>query len=585
MAHPFDESVDAIRRAIMAADGRLPVGEVAVRGAVYPAFLTAPPDLPRFFATFCALHADKPALVDGADRLSFGEAYGLARSFAHGLIRRHDVMPGDRIALAARNGAGWVIAYMGIALAGGVATLVNGFWTGREMADAIEQTGCRLILADRPRLMAIRAAGAGEECQLLDLDAPLADALAELQAEADGSALPEPGPDAPATILFTSGSTGSCKGALSDQRAKVQAALHFACSTLAVLGLLQAHGASPRFAPAILMNLPLFHVTAEVTMLLHSFVIGRKMVMLGRWQPLEALRLIEAERITYFTGVPLMGMDLATHPRRHEFDLSSLADVAAGGAPRPADQAARVRAGLPGVWPAYGYGLTETNALGTGIIHDACLDRPATPGKSTPPLADIAIFDAAGGQLGPGEVGEIGIRSVAAISGYWNAPGETAALFAASGHVLTGDLGYLDAEGYLFIVDRRKDIIIRGGENIASTTIESALHGLPGVVECAAFGVPDERMGEVPVAIVRLSGDSGETAASLMAGLVERLAPFERPVEIQVWSEPLPRLGSEKIDKRALRAAWLSGQDGSAHAVATNMEWKSAASTPTASPS
>jgi long-chain acyl-CoA synthetase len=561
MVHPFDTSLDAVRSTIIAANGRMPVGEMTVRGARYPAFLAAPPDLPGFFAAFCGLHADKPCLVDGAQRLSFGEVYGLASRFARGLIDHHEVMPGEPVGIAARNGAAWVIGYMAIVLAGGVATLINGFWTGAEMAAAVAQSGCRLVLADRPRLGALVAAGADADCRLLDLDAPLDAALAPFLAGREIGDLPAPGPDAPATILFTSGSTGSCKGALSDHRAKVQAALHFACSTLAVLGLMQAHGEAPRFPPAVLMNLPLFHVTAEVTMMLHSFAIGRKMVMMPRWDALEALRRIEAERITYFTGVPLMGLELAEHPRRHAFDLSSLADVAAGGAPGPVDPVARVCSCLPGTWPAFGYGLTETNALGTGIIHDACLDRPATPGKATPPLAEIAIFGEDGGRLGMGAVGEIGIRSVAAISGYWEAPEATAALFAPSGHVLTGDLGYLDAEGYLVVVDRKKDIVIRGGENIACATIENVLQALPGVAECAAFGVPDERLGEVPVAVVVLAQGSAANPASLAAGLAGRLARFEQPAEIRVLPGRLPRLGSEKIDKRALRAAWMLALD------------------------
>jgi acyl-CoA synthetase (AMP-forming)/AMP-acid ligase II len=564
MAHPFDESVDLIRRAIMAADGRLPVGDVMVRGEAYPAFLTAPPDLPHFFAAFCALHGDKPCLVDGADRLSFAQTHALAVRMARGLMRDHGVMAGERVGIAARNGAAWVIAYMAILMAGGVVTSINGFWTGLEMAGAAQQAGCTLVLADRPRCEALRGAGAGIRCRLLDLDVPLETALSPFLAEIEdgGDPLPAPGPDAPATIVFTSGSTGGCKGALSDQRAKVQAALHFACSTLAVLGLMEGQGASPRFPPATLMTLPLFHVTAEVTLMLHSFVIGRKMVMMPRWDADEALRLIAAEQITYVVGVPLMATELAEHPGRHDHDLRSLADVAVGGAPRPADHVARVRDGLPGAWPAFGYGLTETNAVGAGIIHNACVDRPETPGKATPPLADIAIFGADGTRLPPGEVGEIGIRSVAAISGYWEAPAESAALFAPSGHVLTGDLGYVDAEGYLFIVDRKKDIIIRGGENIACMAVENAMHGLADVVECAVFGLPDARLGEVPVAIARLKDGSAATAASLAEGLRETLAPFERPTAIHIWRDPLPRLGSEKIDKRALRAAWLLELEG-----------------------
>ncbi len=557
MAHPFDDAVDAIRAAITAPDGPMPVGDTVVRGIAMPAFTSAPPDLPRFFAYFCALHADKPCLVDGEEGLDFAEVHALARRVAQGLVRHHDVKPGDHVALAARNSAVWVVAYMGILLAGGVATLVNGFWTGPTICEAIEDTHCSLVLADARCLQAMAdAAELDMPVVPLDLDRPLQDALAPLLGEGTDDALPLPGPDAPATILFTSGTTGTCKGALSNHRAKVQAAMHFASSAAAISALFAQQGALSAQPPVTLLCLPLFHVTAEVSILLHSFVIGRKMVIMSRWDPLEAMRLIEAEQVTSLTGVPLMGIELATHPARHGFDLSTLTDVAAGGAPRPADHVERICAGL-GCHPGFGYGLTETNAVGVGIVRQACRDRPETPGKATPPLSEIAIFDAAGAALGAGEVGEVGIRSVASISGYWNRPDETAALFGPSGHVLTGDIGYLDEQGYLTIVDRKKDIIIRGGENIASVALESALYAEPDVLECAVFGVPDERLGEVPVAVVRLAPGSSHGEETLHAALATRLARFERPTAIHIRHEPLPRLGSEKIDKRALQTAWL----------------------------
>lgn len=548
MAHPFDDAVDAVRAAITAPDGPMPVGEAIVRGVAMPVFTAAPPDLPRFFAYFCVLHAGKPCLVDGDQRLSFDEVHALALRAARGLIRHHDVKRGDHVALAAGNSAAWIISYMAILLAGGVATLVNGFWTGSAMRAAIVDARCRLILADARCGNALGDAGA--PVVPLHLDLPVCDALAALLDEGDDIALPLPGPDAPATILFTSGSTGLCKGALSDHRAKVQAALHFASSSLAVARL-----ASPLHPPAVLLCLPLFHVTAEVSIMLHSFAIGRKMVVMHRWDPAEALRLIEAERVTALTGVPLMGLELAGHPLRHAYDLSTLADVAAGGAPRPADHVERICGALD-CHPGFGYGLTETNAVGSGIIRQACRDQPDTPGRATPPLSDIAIFDALGAVLEAGEVGEIGIRSVASISRYWNRPEESAALFAPSGHVMTGDMGYLDAQGYLMIVDRKKDIIIRGGENIASIALESAFYAEPDVLECAVFGVSDERLGEVPVAVVRLVPGSDHSEETLHAALAGRLARFERPEAIRILNDPLPRLGSEKIDKRALQAAW-----------------------------
>ncbi|MBT2188558.1 acyl--CoA ligase [Sphingobium sp. H33] len=546
---------------ITAPDGPLPVGQVTARGALYPGFVAAPPDLPRFFAHFCAEHGERTCLVDGAERLSFAQVHALARRLAAGLIAHHGVTPGEPVGLAGRNGAGWIVAYMGIVMAGGVATLINAFWTGPEMAAAVRDVGCRLVLADRFRHDALVARGeeSGARPILLDLDIPVAEALAPLCADPADITFPAPGPDAPATILFTSGSTGQSKGALSDHRAKVQAVLNFACNGLCVATLLAQRGTPADPAPATLLNLPLFHVTGEVVVMLQSFVLGRKMVVMRRWDVPEALRLIEAERVTYVTGVPLMGLELATHGEREGFDLSSLSDLAAGGAPRPAEHVERIRASLPNIWPSFGFGLTETNAVGTGIVRETCLAYPHSPGRATAPLVDLAIFGEDHAVLDTGEVGEVGIRALANISGYWKRAADNAALFTPSGHVLTGDLGNLDADGYLTIVGRSKDIIIRGGENIACPEVEAALYAIADVRECAVFGIPDARLGEVSVAVVHLDAASGLDERMIGEALNGRLAAYKRPSRILLHDAPLPRLGSEKIDKRALRETYLAG--------------------------
>ncbi len=560
MAHPFDEALDAIRAMVTSPSGPLPVGPIEARGATYPGFLAAPPDLPAFFAHFCAEHGERDCLVDDDERLSFAQVHALARRLAACLIVHHGVTPGEPIGLAGRNGAAWVIAYMGIVMAGGVATLINAFWTGGEMAASIRDVGCRLVLADRFRRDALRAQGdaSGAQLLLVDLDMPLRDALAPLSADPQGVAFPALGPDAPATILFTSGSTGQSKGALSDHRAKVQAVLNFACNALCVSTLMAQRGTPANPDPATLLNLPLFHVTGEVVVMLQSFVLGRKMVVMRRWDVPEAMRLIEAERVTYITGVPLMGLELATHPERAQHDLSSLTDIAAGGAPRPVEHIARIRAALPDAWPSFGFGLTETNAVGCGIVREACVDLPHSPGRATLPLADIAIVDDDLTMLDMCHVGEVSIRSLANISGYWNCPAENAVLFTPTGHVLTGDLGMLDADGYLTIVGRSKDIIIRGGENIACPEVEAALYALADVRECAVFGIPDPRLGEVVIAIVHLEPGSTHDEGTIGEALNGRLAAYKRPSRIVLYDAPLPRLGSEKIDKRALRDFYLA---------------------------
>ncbi|WP_443972086.1 class I adenylate-forming enzyme family protein [Sphingobium sp. CR28] len=559
MVHPLDAAIDRHRQALIAPDAPFALGSATLSGATYPAFLRAPPDLPGLFAFAAGTYGDTTFLVDGEDRLSFAQAYTRAGQVAAGLIARHGVAPGDYVALAARNGAGWVIAYMGIMMAGGVACLVNAFWTGPEMARAIRDADCRLVIADARRAQAL----SGDLPELpivpLDLDGPIESALAAFdRGKGADQVLPTLGPDAHATILFTSGSTGTCKGAISTHRAKVQAAMSFASAMAAFAGVLAEEGRPP-MPPASLLNLPLFHVTAEVALLLTSFVAGRKLVLMPRWDVEEAMRLIAAERVTYFIGVPLMGDEIVTHPRRDDYDLSSLTDIAAGGAPRPPEHVPRISAGLPTAAPVLGYGLTETNAVGCNIARASYAERPASTGLPTSPIVDVAIFGADGTVLPAGNVGEIGIRSIANISGYCNQPEESAALFTPSGHALTGDIGYQDEAGYLFIVDRKKDIIIRGGENIACAEVEAALYGVADVLECSVFGVPDERLGEVPVAAVRLRDGSVLDEAALGSLVAPGLAPFKRPIAIAISVAPLPRLGTEKIDKRAVREAYLAG--------------------------
>lgn len=558
MTHPLDQAMEGALSVITAPGGMLPLSSCVHQGRTYPCFGGMPDNLPDFFAAFCTRHGDAPFLVDGSDRISFAQTLVLAKQCAAGLIARHGVKKGDRVAIAARNGAGWVIAYMAAMMAGGIATLINGFWTAQDMVDAMDEVGSTLVLADRRRadMLAALSDPRTPPIVLVDLDVPLLDGLAAIRHDgADAPALPRMSGDDLATILFTSGSTGRSKGAVSAHIAKVQAALNYASATASMLGVLQARGTPPPHPPATLLNLPLFHVTAEVSVLLHSFAIGRKLVVMSRWDAVEAMRLIEAERATYFVGVPLMGDEIVQHPRRAEFDLSSLTDIAAGGAPRPPGHVQRMVELMPQVWPVMGYGLTETNAVGAGNFRDSYIARPASTGRPTKPLCDLVILSPEGTPLPQGETGEIAIRTIANIEGYWNRPQDNAALFTDDGHLRTGDLGYLDSEGYLFIVDRAKDIIIRGGENIACAEVEAALYLHPDVLECAVVGQDDDRFGEVPIAVVRAKPGTTIGEQALFDHANAAMAAFKRPVRYVIVDRPLPRLGTEKIDKRALKAA------------------------------
>jgi acyl-CoA synthetase (AMP-forming)/AMP-acid ligase II len=288
--------------------------------------------------------------------------------------------------------------------------------------------------------------------------------------------------------------------------------------------------------------------------MLNSFVVSRCMVVMPKWDAQEALRLIEKERITYFVGVPTMSLELMSHPDRTNYDLSSLRDITAGGAPRPVSHVERLRQAFPHAQPALGYGLTETNAVGCANFWGNYADKPASTGRAQKPLVQVAILGESDRQLAAREVGEIGIRSAANIKCYWRDPEATDAVFTADGYVRTGDVGYLDDDGYLFIVDRKKEIIIRGGENISAAEVEAACYACDHIAEVSVFGVPDERLGEVPVAVIFTKVALGEE--ELRKFLEPRIARFKIPERFIFSPEPLPRLGTGKIDRRSLKAQY-----------------------------
>ncbi|HEY8592666.1 MAG TPA: class I adenylate-forming enzyme family protein [Sphingomicrobium sp.] len=512
-----------------------------------------PPTLPSFFRAFCALNADAEAIVAGGERLTFGQLDALSERVAHGLVAR-GVAKGDPVGIAMRNCPSWIVSYMAIAKAGGVATLLNGWWQAHEMEHAILLADPKLIIADAPRAKRIGERCHGRDILSIEVDQPIEQALGQLLGAGE-CPLPEVGPNDHATILFTSGSTGDAKGAVSTHRAVVTGTYSYAAGLIVLLGLLTAAGQAPTSPPRTLLSVPLFHVTGEVPVMLNSFVIARCMVIMPKWDAGEALRLIDKEKITYFVGVPTMSLELMTHPDRHKYDLSSLRDITAGGAPRPVSHVERLREEFPNAQPALGYGLTETNAVGCINFWSNYADKPGSTGRPAP-LVEIAIFDDGDEHLPANEVGEIGIRTAANIECYWRNREASAALFTSDGYVRTGDLGYLDEDGYLFIVDRKKDIILRGGENISAAEVEAEIYASPAVAEACVFGAPDERLGEVPVAIVLTKDGELLHEEQLRNHLEQRLAKFKVPDRIIFADAPLPRLGTGKIDRRALKAQY-----------------------------
>ena len=556
MPSPLDLAIDATINRLMTDDGPLTVTYVEKFGVQLPMLAKAPGNMADYLAFFCATHADKEFLVDGDIRLSFGETYAAARVLAGGLVDGHKLQKGDRVGIAARNSANWIIAYMAIVMAGGVATLLNGWWQGGELAEGIRMVGCRYVLADEQR--AARLAGhdiGGCELLIFGHDGAPMEGLSVLTSKGGGAETPLPAlaPTDNATILYTSGSTGQSKGAVSDHRAVVQGAMSYVGQTLVFFELLSSTGQAMPAQPSALVNVPLFHVTASIPLVLQSFAIGRKLVLMPKWDAEEAMRIIEKERISYFVGVPLMSIELATHPNRHKYDLTSCTAFAAGGAPRPVEHVKKIRKEMSWGYPLLGYGLTETNGVGCGNFTDNYLEKPTSTGPATKPLVEVQMLDDDGNVLPQGERGEVGIRTIANFNGYWNNEQSTRDAFTADGFFRTGDIGYLDEDGYLFIVDRKKDIIIRGGENISCPEVEAAAYEHDSIVELSVFGIADDKYGEVPGIVYHTKDGIKLTEDELKAFLAPRLAPFKIPVHFWQVAEPLPRLGTQKIDRVALR--------------------------------
>ena len=556
MPSQLDLAIDATINRLMTNDGPLTVTYVEKFGVQLPMLAKAPGNMADYLAFFCATHADKEFLVDGDIRLSFRETYAAARVLAGGLVEGHKLQKGDRVGIAARNSANWIIAYMAIVMAGGVATLLNGWWQGGELAEGIRMVGCRYVLADEQR--AARLAGhdiGGCELLIFGHDGAPMEGLSVLTSKGGGAETPLPAlaPTDNATILYTSGSTGQSKGAVSDHRAVVQGAMSYVGQTLVFFELLSSTGQAMPAQPSALVNVPLFHVTASIPLVLQSFAIGRKLVLMPKWDAEEAMRIIEKERISYFVGVPLMSIELATHPNRHKYDLTSCTAFAAGGAPRPVEHVKKIRKEMSWGYPLLGYGLTETNGVGCGNFTDNYLEKPTSTGPATKPLVEVQMLDDDGNVLPQGERGEVGIRTIANFNGYWNNEQSTRDAFTADGFFRTGDIGYLDEDGYLFIVDRKKDIIIRGGENISCPEVEAAAYEHESIAELSVFGIADDKYGEVPGIVYHTKDGIKLTEDELKAFLAPRLAPFKIPVHFWQVAEPLPRLGTQKIDRVALR--------------------------------
>lgn len=548
------------------------IGEGAVSGRPMPVFTNLPPSM-RAFLDLARAKGDAEYLVFEDERYTFADAMARIDALAHLLVDRYGVAKGDRVAIGMRNYPEWVFAYFAATSIGAIAVGLNAWWTTEELDYGLRDCGAKVALLDDERVARVRPLLGGPSG--LDLAAVAVRTAGDLPAGVDrlddvlelGRAMPdvEIEPDDDAMILYTSGTTGHPKGVVSTHRAVLSALWSFACRALA-LGMASPPKEPSPYPTCYILVVPLFHVTGLVPVMLGATFGGSKLVMMYKWDPERALELIERERVTVFVGVPTQAHDLIESPRFATTDTSSLVSVGGGGAAAPPELVKRIDGSFRRGRPQIGYGMTETNAFGPGNSGDDYVRKPASTGRSLLPTAPMRIIDPASGiALPTGEVGEVCFFGPHLFRGYWNKPAETAAVLSPDGWLRTGDLGYLDDEGFLFLVDRAKDIVIRAGENISCSEVEAVVYTHPDVYECACFGLPHDRLGEeLAVAVYPRPGRTVDPD-SLRAHVAAHLAAFKVPSRVFVWDEQLPRNASGKIVKRVLRDAVLEG-DAPAHA-------------------
>ena len=559
--HPtHDEAVASLT----APGAEFELGSETIGGVEYRVFRNLPASLRDLYDQARQDHGEKDFLVYEDTRLTYSEAWDRAAAIAHHLVHRCGVGEGDRVAIGMRNYPEWVIAFMAITSCGAISVSLNGWWSGEELAQGLEDCGARVVFLDEPRhaRLAGRLSALDVRCIGARWEGPMPDGVAdfdEVRREAAGRPMPdvELGADDDVMILFSSGTTGFPKGAVSSHRAILSALANWGLETAARIatGRLEAPEEDPEFQPSILMAFPLFHVGGSHASLLPSFGVGRKVVMMYRWDPERALDLIERERITAFLGVPTMTWELLHAPSLPTRDLRSLTAVAGGGSANPGGMVERLQARMPKQHWTFGWGMTETNAGGMANTDADLVDRPESCGRPSP-VIELKLIDPDGNELPPGGRGELALKSVTNMRGYWNRPEATAETIR-DGWLRTGDVAEIDEAGYVYIRDRVKDMVLRGGENIYSAEVERVVYLHPAVFEAAAFGVPDERLGEeLAVVAMRRTGTDLDPEA-VRAHVAGHLARFKVPRYVWIRDEPLPRLAAGKIDKRALRERML----------------------------
>ena len=548
--------------------------EEVVAGRTYRVWKNSPSSLAEVWGR-AESYGNADYLVYEDERISYSRVAEQVASLRAGLSAR-GVVKGDRVALAMRNYPEWVASFWAIVTLGAVVVPLNAWWASGELAYGLADSGAKVAIVDQermerllPELMAgpppelahligVRCEESGMAGARGRLDrqgihvTPLSALIGEgVRGELDTELLPED----PATIFYTSGTTGRPKGALGTHRN--------ICTSLMSLFFLSARNQrayaatrEPSVQNSVLLSVPLFHATGCHGLLVPNTMAGGKLVMMRRWNPERALELIERERVNNFIGVPTMVWQALNSPALERRDTSSLRTVSCGGAPAPPELLRRLRSRFPATIPSNSYGLTETSSVATSISGDDYAQRPESVGRPLP-VVEVRVLGVAGEAADAYETGELWIRGANVVQGYWNKPEATAAAIQ-DGWFRTGDLAYLDDEGFVYIVDRAKDVLIRGGENIYSAEVEAVIYGNPCVADAAVIGIPDLEMGEEVAAVVQLRPGCEVSEDAIRAEVAAKLAAFKVPKYVFFRPSPLPRNAAGKVLKRQLREEMVS---------------------------
>jgi long-chain acyl-CoA synthetase len=561
--------------AILTAPGSpLEMEEIEIRGVKTRVYKNAPKTLRDLFA-MTAVHGDKTFFVLEEERVSHAAHRRAALAIAHQLVK-DGVKKGDRVSIIMRNLPEWSAAFWGAMLAGAIVTPLNAWWTGDELRYGLTDAGVKICFADAERWERIKDfAGDLPDLQKIyvarapaPIDHPKVVSFESVFGAPDtwmshpDAAPPDVplDPDDDLTIFYTSGTTGRPKGAVGSHRSIISNMMNgqFAQARAALRKGERPAPPDPN-APqrAMLLSVPFFHATGCFAVLIPCTLGGVKIVMQRKWDVDNALELIQRERINQFGGVPTIAWQVIEHPRIDEYDLSSVESVAYGGAPSAPELVKKIRERFPKAQPGQGWGMTETSATATSNGGEDYELRPWSCGVA-PPVSDAKIVGPDGKEVPRGEVGELWYKGPVVVSRYWNKPKESAETFV-DGWVKTGDLARMDEEGFIGIVDRAKDMLIRGGENIYCVEVENALYEHPAVMDAAVIGIPHKTLGEEPGAIVHLKEGMSATEDELRAFVRGKLAAFKVPVKIVFMPEMLPRNPQGKILKRDLKGVFGEG--------------------------